>query len=300
MSCAQACHDKGVFPQFALGMAAADPHQLRHQRLEDADGALMIAIGESLHAATEADRSFARGELAAGGTRFHLRQSCLQTFGICCRGHQRVVDVGEMGARLREESFAIGGDFAPMRLQPRDSGERKPPQQRSRIREHVQRRVWRAGRPDLPLVDIQSRVGIASFDRGQRDVPAQMSVQEAAPLMRRQPIRQECAAGFRFALFEQRVGKPVCRVGVGGPQRERPFGQCAAGVGIAGLGMRPAEIGEEPPVVAIMAGVPLADREFCGVVVGPAGEGVETEGAEQQLQDEGVARIFLEMLLGAG
>ncbi len=260
----------------------------------------MIALGEGLDAAAEADRGRTGGELAAGGACFHLRKPRLQALLVRCRRHQGVVEVAKMRAGLRDEFFAIGGDFTPVRLQPRDAGERQPPQQRSGIGEHVERRIGRTGRPDLLLVDIERGIGIAGFDRRQGDVPAQMPVQEAALFMRRQPGRQERAAGFRFALFEQRMGKPVRGAGVGRPLRQGPFGQFAADADLAGFGVRPAEIGQEPPVIAVMAGVALADREFGGVVVGPAGEGVEAEGAEQQRQNQGVARIFLEMLFGAG
>jgi len=39
MSGAQTRHNKGVFPQFALGMAAADPYQFWYHRFEAGPGA---------------------------------------------------------------------------------------------------------------------------------------------------------------------------------------------------------------------------------------------------------------------
>src|SRR6266436_7756735 len=115
--------------------------------------------------------------------------------------------------------------------------------------------------------------------------------------MRLQPGGEKLAAGFRLALLEQRVGKTMRRGGVFRPQRKSPFGQRAADADIAGFGMLPAQIGEEPPILAVMAGVTLADREFRRVVIGASGEGIETERAEQQREHEGVARILVEMLL---
>jgi hypothetical protein len=44
------------------------------------------------------------------------------------RRGQRVMDVGKMRTGLREILFAIGGDIAPMRLQPAPAGQRQPPQ----------------------------------------------------------------------------------------------------------------------------------------------------------------------------
>ena len=44
----------------------------------------------------------------------------------------------------------------------------------------------------------------------------------------------------------------------------------------------------------------LADRDPCRVVVGTAGEGIQTESTEQKRKHECIARKLVEMLLGAG
>ncbi len=186
------------------------------KRFEDADGAVMVAVGESLDTPTEADRGGTRGELAAGRTGFHLRQPCLQAFAINGGSHQCIMHVAEVGAGLREESIAIGGDLAPIRLQPGGAGERQPPEQRSVVREHVQGRVGQASGPDLPLENIKRCVGIAGFDRRQRDVPAQMSVQEARLFMRLQPGGQEFAAGFRLARSNSAWESPCAALALAG------------------------------------------------------------------------------------
>src|SRR5258708_7638918 len=102
-------------------MAAADPYQLRHQRFEDVDGAAVVAVGEGLDAATEADRARTRSEFSIGSTGFHLRQSGLQGVPVGRRRDQRVMNIAKMRACLGEESIAISGDVAPMRLQPRSA-----------------------------------------------------------------------------------------------------------------------------------------------------------------------------------
>ena len=69
---------------------------------------------------------------------------------------------------------------------------------------------------------------------------------------------------------------------------------------VAGFGVRPAEIGEKPPVLAVVRGMAFADRDARRIVVGAAGECVEAISAEQGGKHQRVARKFLKMLFGAG
>src|ERR1700750_480723 len=64
--------------------------------------------------------------------------------------------------------------------------------------------------------------------------------------------------------------------------------------------MRPAEICQKPPILAIVAGVTLANREPRRVMVGAPGECVQAERAEQETEAERLARKLVEMLFGAG
>src|SRR6516165_4908237 len=52
----------------------------------------------------------------------------------------------------------------------------------------------------------------------------------------------------------------------------------------------------EPPIITVVRGEPFADRDPGRVVIGAARECEEAEGAEQEGQDQGIARIRLEML----
>ncbi len=104
----------------------------------------------------------------------------------------------------------------------------------------------------------------------------------------------------RVALLEQRMRERVRRIGVFIPQRHGAFGQGPADAGVSCLGMGPAEIGEKPPILAIVRSVALANREFCGIVVRASRERVEAEGAEQQREYQRIARKLVEMLLRAG
>ena len=112
-----------------------------------------------------------------------------------------------------------------MRLQAGLAGQRKPPQQRGAVGEDVQRRVGQASRLDVLFVDRKRAVEIAGVERGQRDVPGQMSVQEALAIMRRHPLRQKVAAGFHVALLEHRMREAMRGIGVSGSQRHRALGQ---------------------------------------------------------------------------
>lgn len=130
-------------------MAAADPHEVSHQRLEDTDCALMIAFGERLDAARELDRGPARRQFAVGDALLQLGQSRFQLVAAGCRRDQRVMDVGKVRTSLREVFFAVSGDILPMRLQTGLAGQGKPPQQRGTIGKNVQRRVWPVSGFDL-------------------------------------------------------------------------------------------------------------------------------------------------------
>src|SRR5712672_1261215 len=76
MSAPQACDDQGVLPQLTLCMAAADPHDRRHQRFKDADRVVIVALGERSNAPTQPDRGSTRGQPAIGLKSFQFRQSC--------------------------------------------------------------------------------------------------------------------------------------------------------------------------------------------------------------------------------
>jgi len=124
-------------------------------------------------------------------------------------------------------------------------------------------------------------------------------MQKTLAIMRRHPLREKFAAHCHVALLEHRMREAMRGVGVLGTQPHRVFGQCPAGGEITRLGVRPAEVTDEPPVLAIMPRVAFADRELGGIVVGTARERVEAERAEQDRQHLRVARIFFEMRLGA-
>ena len=85
VSAAQIRHDQRVLPQFALGVAAADPHQFGHCGFEQADRTVIVAVGEGAHAAAEVDGRAARRQFAVGGAGFQLRQSCFQRLAAGCR-----------------------------------------------------------------------------------------------------------------------------------------------------------------------------------------------------------------------
>ena len=97
-----------------------------------------------------------------------------------------------------------------------------------------------------------------------------MPVQKALAVVRGQPRGKKLAARRHVALLEHRVRQAVRGVGVCSPQSHRAFAQSAAGGEVAGFGMRPAEIAQEPPVLAVMRGGAFAYRKLGGVVVGAA------------------------------
>ena len=75
--------DQRVFPQLALGVAAADPRQFGNRRFEQADRAVIVACRKRPDAAAELDRAAARRQLAVGRARFQLGQSRVQRITAC-------------------------------------------------------------------------------------------------------------------------------------------------------------------------------------------------------------------------
>jgi hypothetical protein len=64
---------------------------------------------------------------------------------------------------------------------------------------------------------------------------------------------------------------------------------------IAVRGVRPAEIGEEPPIVAVVPGVALAQIDTGLIVISHAREGEQAEPAERQQHDYSVPRPAVKM-----
>ena len=158
---------------------------------EQADRAVIVACRKCTDAATELDRAAARRQLAVGGARFQLGQSCAKCIAAChCRG-QREMNIGEVRPGLRKIFLAIGRNVPPMRLQPGLAGQRQPPQQRGAIGENVQRRIGSACRLDMLLVDRKRAIEIAFVEMRQRDVPGEMPVQKTLAIMRRHPLREK-------------------------------------------------------------------------------------------------------------
>ena len=93
-------------------MAAADPHEVSHQRLEDADRAVMSPSANALTPRQSSIAAAARRQLAVGQPRFSICANLVLPAVAAGRGRdERVVDVGEMRTGLREEFFAVGGDY---------------------------------------------------------------------------------------------------------------------------------------------------------------------------------------------
>ena len=103
--------------------------------------------------------------------------------------------------------------------------------------------------------------------------------------------------GFRpRAVLEHRMREGMGTVGVGRPKIQAPLSEIAAEPHGAVLGMRPAAIGQEPPVIGFeMIGIALAQVDTSLVVIGHAGECEQAEGSERQRHDHDVTRPFVDV-----
>src|SRR5215207_3989135 len=76
-----------------------------------------------------------------------------------------------------------------------------------------------------------------------------------------------------------------------------PLRDAEASADVAGFGVRPAEVGQEPPVIPVVPRMSLADGQLRLVVVCPTREGVEAIRPEQQGEHQGVPGKRLYVLL---
>jgi hypothetical protein len=122
-----------------------------------------------------------------------------------------------------------------------------------------------------------------------------MAMQDAGPVIVRQPAGDQRVGLGAGSVLEQRVRHRVQPMRAGRLQREASFGDRPAMRQVQVLGVRPAEIGQEPPVRAIVRRHPLAEVHARLRMTGHPGKGEQAEGAQRQRQDEGVARPRLHM-----
>src|SRR5205807_739834 len=83
----------------------------------------------------------------------------------------------------------------------------------------------------------------------QRQVPGKMAMQLAAPVVTRQPALDKGGASLRVAGLVIAMGAGMRGIGVVRVEGERPLDLARAGCDIAQLDPRPAEIGQEPPIL---------------------------------------------------
>ena len=127
-------------------------------------------------------------------------------------------------------------------------------------------------------------------------MPADVAMQDPRAVVSADPLGDQYIRIVDRAVLEHRVQQRMRGVGVLAAQLEAAFGHRAALCDLAVLRQRPAEIGEKPPVLAVMRRVALAQILPRLVVIGHAGKREQAEGAERQRQHHGVARPALQML----
>jgi hypothetical protein len=144
---------------------------------------------------------------------------------------------------------------------------------------------------DVIGVDRQCPLRITALQGAQRRVPGDVAVKDAAAVVARQPALDKPFRLLVRTALVQGVRERMRRVGVVLAQVVAALRQRPAMRHVAVLRMRPAPVGEKPPVVGVeVPGVALAEIHARLVVVRHAGEGEEPEGAERQRQDQHIPR----------
>jgi hypothetical protein len=109
-----------------------------------------------------------------------------------------------------------------------------------------------------------------------------MAVQLAAPVIGREPARDKRGAGSGFARLVIPVGAGMRGIGVARVEEERPLDLGDALRDVAQLDPRPAEVGQEPPILVPARRQGFEERQLGLVEIGPAAEAEEAKNAERQ------------------
>jgi len=107
-------------------------------------------------------------------------------------------------------------------------------------------------------IDRKHLVDLAEIERAERLVPAEMRVQQAGAVVAADPLLDQRVGLGNRPVLEHRVQQRVRAMRVVAAEREGALGHGPAASDLAILGHRPAETGEEPPVLAVMGGVTRA------------------------------------------
>src|SRR5579859_7506021 len=113
-------------------------------------------------------------------------------------------------------------------------------------------------------------------------MPRQVAMQLALASVVGEPALDKASAAFRVARLEITVGAGMRGKGIARVALQRALDLCGAAGDIARLDPRPAEIGEEPPILAPMRRQAFEQRQLRLVMVDPATEAEQPENPERQ------------------
>jgi hypothetical protein len=139
-------------------------------------------------------------------------------------------------------------------------------------------------------IDGESPFGIAAFQGGERGVPGDVAVQDAGSVVARQPACDQLVGLLASAALVYGVRERVHPIGVVPAEITPALCELTALRDRTILGMRPAPVGQEPPVIGLeVPGMALAEVHARLVVVCHAGEGEQSEGTQRQGEDQDIA-----------
>ena len=140
-------------------------------------------------------------------------------------------------------------------------------------------------------VDGERPLRVTVLQCCQCSVPGDMAVQDPGPIIGRQPSPDQLVGLVVGAALIHGVRQGVRRIGIVRAKTEAALDEVAAERHVAVLRVRPAAIGEEPPIVRReLPGMALTEVHPCLIVVRAARKGEQPEGAERQRKHHDVAR----------
>src|SRR5271165_2555169 len=118
---------------------------------------------------------------------------------------------------------------------------------------------------------VKRRLALADLEFAKREVPAQMAVKIPIPRIGGEPRPQKIASGPRLAVLVAEMRLGVRAVRVARVLRQRPRDLRARGVALPDLDERQPVMAGKPPVVAVMRGKGVHQRDLLALLPNAAG-----------------------------
>ena len=244
-----------------LRAAAADAFALLRRAARALDRSRIIAAFERDEATCER-RQVGAGRVASlARQRLHLVAAGIERGAIIASPRSAGGRGGRRArARLRQRAVRHTVQRAPGGRVPRMAGQLGPPEERRAVPHLLLRSAAVPVGREGVAVELQRRGPVAGLQLEQREMPAQMAVEEAIARIGRRARRRGSRGRVRARRSRSRHGRTRARRARCRVQLPRTARSSAAPPRAAVLAQRHGMVGQEPEIVAVMRGEAVQQR----------------------------------------